>query len=1076
MRSLLHRHARECGYPVEKRNRLMSLWVPAFAGKTGRRCRHETNARHPLTSHDLPLLQSYAQQWNVAPFQRIMTRTMVRAVLSCALILFAGPHAFANADELAVAEKAASLLQSRCFECHSGDRLKGGLALDVRQDALDGGDSGVAAFIPGDSGKSHLIEKILASDPDERMPAKGDALSLEEIATLTGWIDAGAPFDESADATANRSDHWAFVPPSIPEVPETKTADFHNPIDAFIEATLEEHGLAFAPETDRYSLVRRAYLELIGKPPSPKSVRSFVRDRNPGAYERLVDELLASPHYGERQARRWLDAARYADTNGYEKDRPRSIWPYRDWVIDAFNANMPFDQFTTEQIAGDLLPNATEAQRIATGFHRNAMLNEEGGIDVAEDWFKRSVDRANTTSTVFLGLTMSCAQCHTHKYDPITQREYYRFFAFFNDATEDTLRLSNAETQRRRDEIDQRVARLEAMMTWGGLRNKDAKEPFAEWVADVQKKSAPWNIETVSVESAKGATLVELDDGSILATGDIPNDDRYTVELSLNNKPVTAIRLEVLPYDSLPGGGPGRGVILSDGDFLLTGFEAEVVTETETRAVGISSATADFSADGRGPEKALDGRADTGWSINGQAGKPHAAVFAFSEAVTTPDATLRITLTQDYIHQHTIGRFRISTTSKAGPVVAAGVPAEIESRILSATSENAAITRHYFVHVAESQQDWRKLRSELIQSKPKFDTTLVMASRDIPRTSRVHHRGEFLQPRNEVQPDVPRVLHAYPETESLDRLGLARWLVSEDNPLVGRVTMNRLWQQVFGRGLVNTPEDFGLRGDLPSHPALLDWLATTFADSGWDMKAMHRLMVTSTAFRQDTAVTPALLEVDPENRLLSRGPRFRVAAEVVRDIALESSGLMNATIGGPSFYPPQPDGVTSLAYGSTKWPTSTGPDRFRRGLYVYWKRTAPYAAGSTFDAPSGETSCVARRRTNTPLQALTLMNDRVFTEAAQAMAARVLRDQSKLSKQIDHAFMLCLSRPPSKAERDRVISYHDNMIERLEANPSEATEIAGEVSEIEPQRALDLATWTLICRALLNLDEAITQG
>ncbi len=976
-----------------------------------------------------------------------------------------------------VGEAAWNLLESRCFECHGDVRLRGGLALNVREDALAGGDSAVAAIVPGDSVNSLMVQRIQSADPDERMPAKGDPLTADEIALVVEWIDSGAPFGEVTATALEHADHWAFVPPVKPVVPD---AISRNPIDAFIEAKLEEHNLALKPEADRYSLVRRAYLELIGKPPTPEAVEAFVRDRKPGAYERLVDDLLASPHYGERQARRWLDAARYADTNGYEKDRPRSIWPYRDWVINAFNANMPFDQFTVDQIAGDLLPNATDAQRIATGFHRNAMLNEEGGIDAAEDWFKRSVDRANTTSTVFLGLTMACAQCHTHKFDPITQREYYEFFAFFNDATEETLRLKNANTEAKRSEIDEQVARLDAMMTWGGLRDTAERPRLETWVADVREKSASWKIEPVSVNSANGATMDVLDDGSVLATGDIPNDDTYTIELPLNDLPVSAIRLEVLPHESLPGGGPGRGVILSEGDFLLTGFQAGIVRNSDVEPIAIAEASADFATKDRGPEKALDGRADTGWSINGETGKGHAAVFAFEQPVSAPGATLRITLQQDYIHQHTIGRFRISTTSKPGPVFASGVPAAIESTIFTKSLEDAlndeTVQRHYFVHIAESFATWRKRRDELLASKPEFDTTLIMASRETPRTSLIYHRGEFLQPRAEVQPDVPRILHAFPESAPANRLGLARWLVSRDNPLVGRVTMNRLWQQVFGRGLVGTPEDFGVRGDAPTHPELLDWLAVEFADRDWDLKAMHRLMVTSAAFRQDNTVTPALLEADPQNLLLSRGPRFRVAAEVVRDIALESSGLMNPAIGGPSFYPPQPEGVTSLAYGSTSWPTSTGPDRYRRGLYVYWKRTAPYAAGSTFDAPSGETSCVARRNTNTPLQALTLMNDEVFTEAANAMAARVLREQSSVADQIDYAFVLCLSRPPTKSERNRVHDYYEDMMERFESDPANAARIAGEPSELAPEQRTDLAVWTLICRAILNLDETITQG
>lgn len=1002
------------------------------------------------------------------------TGTMLRVVNYSALVALATSSIYSAANEDAFAVDAYQLLQARCFECHGNDRLRGGLALNMREDALEGGDSGTAAFVPGDADSSLILERVQSADPSERMPYKSDPLSEDEIALLVKWIDAGAPFAENA--AANKFDHWAFVAPKKTETPEVQTARaLRNPIDTFIEKALEEQGLTLSREADKYSLIRRAYLELVGKPPSPQAVRKFVRDKRPDVYEQLVDELIASPHYGERQARRWLDVARYADTNGYEKDRPRSIWPYRDWVIDAFNTNMPFDQFTVEQIAGDLLPNATQSQRIATGFHRNAMLNEEGGIDVAEDWFKRSVDRANTTATVFFGLTMSCGQCHSHKYDPITQREYYRFFAFFNDAGEDNLRLPDADVEAERARIDERVDELETFMAWaGGQIDADG---FDRWVADTREKSAQWTVATATAESEKGATLTALNDGSILATGDIPNDDTYTLTIPLDGTPVSALRLETLPHETLPGSGPGRGVILSEGDFLLTEIKAEVVTGSDVRDIQVASATADFAAEGREPGKALDGRADTGWSINGATRKPHAAVFSFESPVTATDASLRVTLEQDYIHQHTIGRFRVSTTSKSGTVVASGVPADLESHVLATSLEHAIadpkLQTYYYANVTDSLKEWRKKRDELIKSKPEFDSTLIMTARETPRVTRMYHRGEFLQPRNEVQPGVPRILHAFPENVPRNRLGLAQWLVSEENPLVGRVTMNRLWQQVFGRGLVNTPEDFGVRGEAPSHPELLDWLAVEFAQSGWDMKTMHRLMVTSAAFRQDSAVSPAILEADPDNRLLSRGPRFRVAAEVVRDIALEASGLMNPAIGGASIYPPQPDGVTALAYGRTNWPTSEGPDRFRRGLYVYWKRTAPYAASSTFDAPTGETACVERRRTNTPLQALTLMNDQVFTEAAQAMAGRILEERSRLSKRIDRTFMLTLSRPPTRSERGRVRTFYRDATQRLKQDPARASEIAGDAEGDPP---IKLAVWTLICRAILNLDETITQG
>jgi mono/diheme cytochrome c family protein len=720
---------------------------------------------------------------------RIIYGTMVRAAQYIVLALLASAPAWAAEDASPLASEAHALLKARCFECHGDGRLRGGLALNARADALQGGDSGKPAFAPGDASTSQIIERITSTDPKTRMPAEGDPLTADEIALLTEWINSGAAYAENAERQA--SDHWAFNAPVKPEPPR----DGH-PIDAFIDAKLQTKDLSLAPEADKYSLIRRAHLELIGMPPSPDAVEAFARDDRPDAYERMVDDLLASPHYGERQAQRWLDAARYADTNGYEKDRPRSIWPYRDWVIDAYNANMPFDQFTIEQLAGDLLPDATQSQRIATGFHRNAMLNEEGGIDAAEDWYKRTVDRTDTTGTVFLGLTVSCAQCHSHKYDPITQREYFEFFAFFNDATEETLRLPDPAVDEQRKQIEEKAAHLEAMMVTAGEMNAEETARYRAWAEDVFNKAADWRVENVEVKSANGATMDPLPDGSILATGDIPNDDTYTVEFTLGDNPVSAIRLEVLPHDSLPGGGPGRGVILAEGDFLLTEIQAELRGDSVSTPIAIQSASAGYAKEGREADKALDGRQDTGWSIDGKTGQAHAAVFALEEPIKAPGATLRLTLSQDYIHQFTIGRFRVSTTSNEDGVSATGLPAKLEARVHRVTNPEAVIRDrdiawHYYVHAAESLNDWRTRRAELLDSRPEHDSTLIMAARETPRPTRIYHRGEFLNPGEPVEPGTPRVLHDWPDASPTNRLGVAEWLVDPANPLMARVTMNR---------------------------------------------------------------------------------------------------------------------------------------------------------------------------------------------------------------------------------------------------------------------------------------------
>jgi hypothetical protein len=786
--------------------------------------------------------------------------------------------------------------------------------------------------------------------------------------------------------------------------------------------------------------------------------------------------LIAMPQYGERQARRWLDVARYADTNGYEKDRPRSIWPYRDWVIDAFNANMPYDQFIVEQMAGDLLPNATESQKVATGFHRNSMFNEEGGIDAAEDWYKRTVDRVNTTATAFLGLTMACAQCHDHKYDPISHREYFAFAAFINDSGEETLSLRDEAIEQKREKAFAEIRKEEDRLLRQAKIDSVIQADFDAWVTKTRTLSSEWHVLLpITMTSAEGATLELLDDGSVLATGDVPNEDTYTLEFDLGATEVSALRLEVLPHESLPGGGPGRGEILADGDFLLTGIRAELIVAEDAQPIAIAGATQDFAAKDNEAAKALDDSADTGWSVKGATGKPHAAVFEFAAPVAADSGRLRLVLEQDFIHQHVIGRFRASVTSRPAPVVASGVPAEIETALLD-DEDPELVLRHYALDVAPALENERKKLAERRAAVPKLPTSLVMTAREEPRTTVLYHRGEFLQPREEVAPGVLAVLPPLPNGVETDRLALARWIASAENPLTARVAMNRLWQQVFGRGLVNTVEDFGTRGDKPTHPELLDWLAAEFVRSGWDHQHMHFLMVTSAAFRRSANAPPDALEQDPENLLLARGARPRLEAETIRDLALAASGLLNDRVGGPSVYPPQPVGVAEVAYDGAPWPTSTGADRYRRGLYTYMKRTTPYAAGVTFDAPTGEEICPQRARTTTPLQALTLLNDKVYLEAAQALAKRVMDHAESDAARIAYAYMLVLAREPDATEAARITDFLSTTRGALQSDAARARQVAGPIGVLSAAPSPELAAWTAVCRAILNLDETITRG
>jgi hypothetical protein len=981
------------------------------------------------------------------------------------------------------------ILERHCYECHGPSMRKGGLRLSSQEDALLGGDTGAPLVAPGDPEGSTLIQRVTATDPADRMPPTGGPVPDSEVATLRAWIAAGAEWPAAEVATTRSSGHWAFQAPDQPAVPVMGVA---NPIDAFVQHRLMEESLSPTAEADRYTLLRRLSLDLTGLPPTPEEIEAFVEDQRPHAYERQVERLLASPHYGERRALHWLDAARYADTNGYEKDRPRSIWPYRDWVIGAFNSDMPYDQFVIEQLAGDLLPAATESQRIATGFLRNSMHNEEGGVDVDEFRYEAVVDRTNTVSTVFLGLTMACAQCHTHKFDPVTQREYFQLLAFLNNTDDGVLELPQPEVDRERERLTAEIVGLKAGLEAAfpaaeGLSPAEhLAQKFEAWEADQRAKAADWQVLTpVAFASKNNVTFVRQPDKSLLVRGNPANTDTYTLDFYCDVPNVSAIRIEALPDPSLPAGGPGRGVIMSEGDFLLSEVRAEAAPWDQPETLSpapLHAASHSYAGPGRGAEQALDGKVDTGWGIQGRAGEPHAAVFNLAAPLQHAGGTLlRLTLDQYYVHEHILGRFRVSVGSAEGSVQATAVPAELEvilrqSPELRSEADAKSLKQHYLEHAPELAAEHEKITA--IKAKmPAHPSTLVLEERMHARSTRVHHRGEYLEPRETVEPGVPEVLHPLPETGPRNRMTLARWLVATENPLLARVTVNRLWQQFFGRGLASSVDDFGLRGELPSHPELLDWLAIEFQRRGWSVKEMVRLIVMSAAYRQDSAATPELIERDPANELLARGPRFRLPAELVRDTALAASGLLNERIGGPSVYPSIPDGFLNLSYGGVSWPTSEGPDRYRRGIYTYVKRTLPYPTTAVFDAPARDATCVRRIQSNTPLQALTLLNDAVFLEAAGAMAAQLLARQDWNNDQrIAHAFLLAVGRPPDANETEWVRAFHARQLARFQLGEADPATVLEGADPAVTEKDSALAAWTLVCRALLNLDETITKS
>ena len=992
-------------------------------------------------------------------------------------------------EQISFTRQIRPILSAKCFACHGPDEKtrEADLRLDA-EDAIRNHDSSTV-IAPGDPDSSELYTRITSDDADERMPPadSNKSLSETEIELLRRWIKQGGRFES----------HWAFVPPRTSEIPAVENAAWpRNAIDYFVLARLEQAGLSPSQEADHYTLVRRLYLDLVGYPPSPTEADAFVYDDDPLAYENLAESLLASPHYGERWTRRWLDLARYADTNGYEKDRPRSIWPYRDWVINAINADMPFDQFTVEQIAGDMLPNASFDQRIATGFHRNTMLNEEGGIDPLEFRFHAMTDRVATTGQVWLGLTVGCAQCHTHKFDPVTQREYYEFMAFLDNADEPDLALSNRIDQQRRDEILKRIEQIEAKLadqfppdaptgpadqrSVATRRAEHLNHKFSQWQEEVRGGIVSWQSLEPLVATSNLPLLTIQHDNTIFASGDQTKSDTYGVRLRSELKRITAIRLDVLPDDRLPAGGPGRTFYEGrKGDFFLS----ELTVFVDGKPVALESASESYGklAIGRGASSAalaIDGDQHTGWSTSGREGRPNHAVFRLKEPLDGP-AEMVVKMLFERHYAAGLGRFRISATASTVVATAKDLPPSLEPLLLKTPAELTPQDRdqllRQFLRVAPELFNARKPIDALRKQLPVVPFTMVMRERpaENPRPTHIHHRGEFMQARDLVTANTPAALHPLPTNAPHDRLAFSRWLVADDNPLVARVTANRQWAAMFGTGIVKTQEDFGFQGEPPSHPELLDWLASELMQQDWSLKWLHRQIVTSATYRQSSRVTPELLRAAPNNRLLVHGPRVRMDAEQIRDSVLQASGLLTAKLGGPSVYPPQPASITTEgAYGKLSWKVSQGEDRFRRGLYTFTKRTAPYAMFGTFDGPSGE-SCVVRREvSNTPLQALTMLNDEVIVEAARALGTFAANQPGNDNERSAQMFRRCLTRPPSEQELAMLVDFFRLQRVRFAQDKVRAEELAG------PGKAnvVDRAAWTALARGLLNIDEMIVKN
>ncbi|MFV0446556.1 MAG: DUF1553 domain-containing protein [Planctomycetaceae bacterium] len=1108
-------------------------------------------------------------------------------------------------------------LSNKCFACHGpdGDERHGGVD-GLRLDSLEGATAdlgdGSRAIVPGDPATSRMLSRVTSTDPDIRMPPPkfGKPLSAAEVGILRSWIGQGAEY----------APHWSYRSPVRPAVPAVDSAwTAHNEVDHFLWQRLADERLAPSAAADRAALIRRVTLDLTGLPPSLDEVDAFVDDRTPNAYERLVDRLLASDAYGEHMARMWLDLARYGDSAGYADDPMRTIWGYRDWVIRAFNSNMPFDQFTKEQLAGDLLAHPSEDQLIATAFHRNTLTNSEGGTDDEEFRNVAVVDRVNTTMAVWMGTTMACAQCHTHKYDPITQHEYFQFFALLNNTADSdkknespTIEIYSPQQQQQKRDWEAEVKRLQQVTT---TATPDLLAARNRWLQRLQQP-LEWTTRANVSAAARDGRDVTVDDDGVIQIRQPAVQDVLTITLPATKaaRTLTALQLEVpatgknfvithvaanlVPEGSaslparfvrieLPGqermvslaevqvfsgvenvaragkatqsstdyGGPPELAIdgNTNGDYnaakstthtavstdpwweidlgqlrlldrlviwnrtdgklqsRLNGcivkvldadrkvlFEQTLAEAPETsqefdlsgiRGVAFASATADFEQASFPAATVLKAKRDPaqGWAVSPHQDLPHSLTLIPKTPVEVR-AGWSVTMFVEQLskHQdHTLRSVRLRETSDPRAKEQAGYPADVIALLTQSANDRTPeqlqrLTDFYLTiapALASARQELAAVRKQLTDQKP-YTTVPVMKelSDDQRRETRLQYRGNFLDKGEIVNAGLPQAFPQSPAEQPINRLTMAEWLISRDNPLTARVMVNRLWEKVFGIGIVRTVEDFGSQGELPSHPELLDWLAVEFMDSGWDIQHMLKVMVLSAAYRQSSQVSPEQVARDPENRLLARGPRFRLTAEMVRDQSLAAAGLLSHKMYGPPVRPPQPSSGLNAAFGSTTdWQTSQGEDRYRRAIYVQWRRSSPYPSMAAFDAPNREVCTLRRDRTNTPLQAFVTLNDPVYVEAAQGLARRMASHDGTITDQLSFGFQLCVSRPPNEQELSRLHSLWSSSREKLSENPAEAEKLATDPLGPVPEGSnpVDLAAWTVVGNVLLNLDEAL---
>lgn len=1017
------------------------------------------------------------------------------------------------------------ILSENCFACHGPDEKtrKAGLRLDVAAGALQALESGLHAVVAGNPAKSELMKRVLATNALKMPPdAFGKTLKPAQIDTLRRWIAQGGKY------TA----HWAFVTPKRPPVPAVKDGKWPlNPIDRFVLARLEKEGLRPSPSADRYTLIRRVTLDLTGLPPTPAEVNAFLADKAPGAYERVVDRLLASPHYGEKMALKWLDLARYADTHGYHIDSHRDMWPWRDWVIDAYNRNMPFDQFTVEQLAGDLLPNPTLSQRIATGFNRNHPINFEGGAIPEEYQAAYIADRIDTTSTTWMGLTLRCSQCHDHKYDPLSQKDYYQFYAFFNSVPENGLdgqrgnavpflKAPKPEQTAQLAAYDKKLAELDqslkarataaapVMSNWernGGMQTLPAvssglvahyglDEMQGATLKDAAGQQAPGGVHgTAAWAPGQFGGALRLDGATYgdLGSGiDFDKGDRFSYGAWVY--PTSNESMTVL--SRMDDSAKFRGWDLYLGDRRAF---VHLVNEWETNAIRVNTRTQIELNKWTHLFVTYDGSSKAGGLkifINGKPADLDVTHDKLTGTIKTtgpahvgrrnPGALFRGMIDEVRIYDRQLSPDEVAMVARIDAVRAiAAVPAEKRT-----PEQQASLAKFYLENF---DQTYRQLSSEMATTgaqRAELDnaipTTMVMQELDKPRDSFILIRGQYNQKGEKVTPGVPAALSSLPAGSTPNRLALAKWLVDPSHPLTSRVTVNRFWEQHFGAGLVRTPENFGTQGERPTHPELLDWLATEFIRIGWDVKAIQRLMVTSATYRQSSRTPRALLERDPENRLLARASRQRLPAELIRDQALAVGGLLVPTLGGASVKPYQPPRLwEELAFGGNfsaqTYEQDHGDKLYRRSMYTFWKRTSPPPSLQAFDAPEREFCIVSRSVSNTPLQALVLMNDPTYVEASRKFAERLLTGTNATARdRVIIAFRMALARPPKPAEVQALLDLYNEQKARYVKDRASAEKLltVGESPRNEKLDVSELAAWTGVCSVLLTLDETITRG